>query len=100
MFSTALKKVPSRKVLMELHYLQFFPFFPTKNNRKGSPILILDIPRTLPKVSWQKLFEIPPDVYNTRLYQGAYNSSKITIGKKNSGTFGQHLIRSLYRKSP
>ena len=97
-FSTALSKVPSRIILMELLYLQFYPLFPTNNNKKGRPVLILDIPRTLPKVCWQKLFEIPPEVYNTRLYQGAYNSSKITIGKKNPKTIGQHLIRSLYRK--
>ena len=97
-FSTALRKVPSRIILMELLYLQFYPLFPANNNKKGRPILVLDVPRTLPKVSWQKLFEIPPEVYNTRLYQGAYNSSKITIGKKNPKTIGQHLIRSLYRK--
>ena len=96
-FHTALKKVPSRTILMELLYLQFYPLFPTTKNKERMPILILDIPRTLPKVSWQQLFTIPPDVYNTRSYQGAYNSSKIIIGKKNSRTIGQHLIRSLYR---
>ena len=97
-FSTALKKVPSRAALMENLYLQFNPLFPINKNKKGKPILILDIPRLLPKVSWQSIFEIPPNVFNTRQFQGAYSSSKITLGKKNSRTIGQHLIRSLYRR--
>lgn len=96
-FSAAVTKVPSRVILMEFLYLQFFPLFPTINNKKGNPIIIMDIPRLLPKISWQTLFKIPPAVYNTRLFQGAYNSSKLTIGRKNSKTIGQTLIRSLYR---
>ena len=96
-FSTALSKVPSRAALMEILYLQFNPLFPNNNNKKGKPIMILDIPRLLPKVSWQSIFEIPPNVFNTRHFQGAYSSSKIILGKKNHRTIGQHLIRSLYR---
>lgn len=97
-FSNALQKVPSRTILMELLYLQIFPIIETTQNKKRNPILILDVPRLLLKISWQELFKIPPEVYDTRHYQGAYNSSQITIGRKNSKTIGQSLIRSLYRK--
>lgn len=97
-FSNALQQVPSRIILMELLYLQIFPLFDTNRNKKRNPILILDVPRLLPKISWQELIKIPPEVYNTRHYQGAYNSSQITIGRRNSKTIGQSLIRSLYRK--
>lgn len=96
-YNTARKKVPSRALLMELLYLQFFPLFGKKPAKKGNPLLILDVPRLLPKISWQELFKIPPEVYNTLQFQGAYNSSQITIGRKNSRTIGQFLIRSLYR---
>ena len=99
-FSTALLSVPSRIILMEFLYLQLSPSLNTRrdDNKKRSPILILDIPRLLPKISWQEFFKIPPEVYDTRIFQGAYNSSQITIGRKNSKNIGQFLIRSLYRK--
>ena len=99
-FNTALQQVPKRIILMELLYLQIYPLFPKiKNkNKKRCPILILDIPRLHPTISWQQLFKIPPEVHDTRRFQGAYNSSEITIGRKNSKTIGQFLTRSLYRK--
>ena len=46
---------------MELLYLQFNPLFDKQNKKKGNPITILDIPRLEPKISWQKLLEIPPE---------------------------------------